>query len=297
MGVNMMDAIIATKCAPLVFPVGLHALPVIDYMKYLPRYNGEGDVINEEYLVSFYSFAYNFNIDYADVWMRLFVQSLDGEIRKWLWGLPPASIAGVEALDEAFITQWGDRRDYLYCIIEFRALKRKNGESILNFTKRFNNMYCRILYEIKPTESSSKITYANAFYVEFSLLLREIRSTTLLPMQEATIMVDSNILASDRLKTRSEKDKKKQREDTPSSSNPTTFDPKLDEMTKTLKYLTSEIAKLKWESKQPNKAFQEARNINPDQFRRPNDAPLIVERERRNVDDQRVVLPFQNNHI
>jgi hypothetical protein len=33
------------------------------------------------------------------------VQSLDGEIRKWLWGLPPASIADIEALDESFIKQ------------------------------------------------------------------------------------------------------------------------------------------------------------------------------------------------
>jgi hypothetical protein len=297
MAANRMNAIIAARYAPLVLPVGLHALPTTYYMKYLPRYNGEGDVTAEEHLVSFYSFADNFNIDYADVWMRLFVQSLDGEVRKWFWGLPPASIADIEALDEAFIKQWGDRRDYLYYITEFGALKRKNGESILDFTKRFNKMYGRIPDEIKPTEASAKITYANAFDAEFSLLLRERRSTTLLSMQEATIEVESNILASDRLKTRSDKDKKKQREDSPASSNSATSDPKLDEMTKTLKDLTSEIAKLKWESKQPNMAFQGAGNRNPNQFRRPNDAPQIMQRERRNVDDQRVVPPFQDNQI
>jgi hypothetical protein len=68
-------------------------------------------------------------------------------------------------------------------------------------------------------------------------------------------------------------------------------------MTKTLKDLTSEIAKLKWESKQPNITFQGAGNRNQNQFRRPNDAPQVMQRERRNVDDQRVVPPFQNNHI
>jgi hypothetical protein len=160
---NRMNAIIVARYAPLVFPVGLHALPATDYMKYLPRYNGEGDVTAEEHLVAFYNFADNFNIDYADVWMRLFVQSLDGEVRKWFWGLPPASIADIDALDEAFIKQWGDRRDYLYYITEFGALKRKNGESISDFTKRFNKMYGRIPDEIKPTEASAKITYANAF--------------------------------------------------------------------------------------------------------------------------------------
>jgi hypothetical protein len=53
MVVNMIDAIIASRYAPLVFPVGLHALPTTYYMKYLPRYNGEGDVTTEEHLVSF----------------------------------------------------------------------------------------------------------------------------------------------------------------------------------------------------------------------------------------------------
>ena len=66
-------------------------------------------------------------------------------------------------------------------------------------------------------------------------------------------------------------------------------------MTKTLKDLTSKIDKLKWESKQPNRAFQGAVNRNPNQFRRPNDSPQIMQRERRNVDDQRVVPPFQKN--
>ena len=111
-------------------------------------------------------------------------------------------------------------------------------------------------------------------------------------MQEEAIEVESNILASIRLKNRSDKDKKKQREYSPASSNSTTYDPKLDEMTKILKDMTSEIAKIKWESKQPNKSFQGDGNRNPTQFRRPNDAPQIMQRERRNDDDQRVVPPF-----
>jgi hypothetical protein len=196
-------------------------------------------------LVSFYTFTNNFNIDYEDVWMMLFVQSLDGELGKWFWDLPPAFITDIDALDEAFINQWGDRRDYLHYITEFGALKRNNGESISDFTKRFNNMYGRIPYDIKPTKSSTKITYANAFDAKFPLLLRERRSTTSFSMQEAAIEVDSNILASYRLKTRSDKDKKKHREDSPASYKPATSDPKIDEMTKTLKDLTSEIDKIK----------------------------------------------------
>jgi hypothetical protein len=121
-------------------------------------------------------------------------------------------------------------------------------------------------------KTSTKITFANAFDAEFSLLLRERRSTTLLSMQEAALEVESNILASEKLKTKSDRDKKKQREELPSSSNPTESDPKLDEMTRTLKALTSEIAKLKWEAKQPNIPYQDVANKNTNQFRRPNNS-------------------------
>jgi hypothetical protein len=78
----------------------------------------------------------------------------------------------------------------LYYITEFGALKRKSGESVSDFTKRFNKMYTKIPDEIKPTETSAKITFVNAFDVEFSLLLRERRSATLSLMQEAVIEVE-----------------------------------------------------------------------------------------------------------
>jgi hypothetical protein len=73
MVINSMDAIITIRYALLLLHVGLHALPTTYYMKYLPRYNGEGDVRAEEHMIAFYVFVDNFNIDYTYVWMRLFV--------------------------------------------------------------------------------------------------------------------------------------------------------------------------------------------------------------------------------
>ena len=40
--------------------------------------------------------------------------------------------------------QWGDTKDYLYYITEFGALKRKQGETITDFTKCFNKMCSKI---------------------------------------------------------------------------------------------------------------------------------------------------------
>ena len=61
-------------------------------------------------------------------------------------------------------------------------------------------MYGRIPAEIKPSKTLAKLTYTNAFDHEFSLHLRERRPVTLLNMQEATLEVESNILAYNRLK-------------------------------------------------------------------------------------------------
>ena len=109
-------------------------------------------------------------------------------------------MVGIEALDDVFLKHWGERRDHLYYITKFSNLKRENGESVSNFTKRFNNMYSKIPTEIKPTGTSAMITYANAFDSNFYLLLRERRYASLSLMHDAALEVESNILASQKVK-------------------------------------------------------------------------------------------------
>jgi hypothetical protein len=75
------------------------------------------------------------------------------------------------------------------------------------------------------------------------------------------------------------------------------LDSKIDEMAKMLKTLTSEMARLKMETKQPSKPTQEGGYKNPNQFRRSNNVPQIFPKERRNQEDQRVLPPLQNNAV
>ena len=82
----------------------------------------------------------------------------------------------------------------MYYMKEFGSLKRTEGESVPDLSKRFNKMYNRIPAEIKPLEASAKITYSSAFDPNFCLLLRERRATTLALMQDAAVEVESNIL-------------------------------------------------------------------------------------------------------
>ena len=118
--------------------------------------------------------------------MRVFVQSLDGEARKWFRELSLGSIDDIEALDEAFLKHWGDKKDFLYYHIEFGNLKRENGESLSDFNKTFNRIYSKIPAEVKPTPNSAKLAYASAFDSDFCLLLREIRCATLAENEDKT---------------------------------------------------------------------------------------------------------------
>jgi len=101
-------------------------------------------------------------------------------------------------------------------------------------------MYNKIPAEVKPTTTSAKLTYASAFNSDFCLLLRERRCATLADMQDVALEVESNIMATEKLK--GNVDGRRQRGESSSSS-----DPKIDKMTKMIESLASEIFKLKVE--------------------------------------------------
>jgi hypothetical protein len=293
---NRMDAIVAARYAPLVLPHPMNPLPAGDYLKYMPKFTGEGDITAEEHLAAFYSYADNLNIENEDVWMRVFVQSLDGEVRKWFRGLAPGSIARIKALDSAFLRQWGDRKDFMYYMTEFGSLKKMDGESVSDFSKRFNKMYNKIPAEIKPSEASAKISYASVFGPDFCLLLRERRASSLAQMQDAAIEVESNVLAANRLRNKANANRRKGRSEA-STSRSSVPHPQVNELTKMVKSLSTEMERMKVEGRQAYKGQQNAEKKGG--FRRPNNiTPPTMQRERgRDREDQKIQAPFQNNFV
>jgi hypothetical protein len=100
---TIMEAIIAARYTPLLLPQPLNARPTNGYLKQLPMFTSEGDIVAEEHLEAFYNFTDDHVIMHADVWMRIFIHSLEGKARKWFKTLAPRSIDGIEALDNAFL--------------------------------------------------------------------------------------------------------------------------------------------------------------------------------------------------
>lgn len=92
-------------------PQPLSAMPQ-DYLKHIPRFNGEDDNTTQSHIETFSAFAKNINVEHLDVAMKLFVQSLDGEARKWFKSLPDASITTWEKFENSFTQKWGEKRNH-----------------------------------------------------------------------------------------------------------------------------------------------------------------------------------------
>jgi len=184
----------------------------------------------------------------------------------------------------------------MYSMVELGYFKKMEGESVSDFSKRFNKMYNKIPAEIKPIEASAKISYASAFNPDFCLLLRERRATSLDQMKYVAIEVESNVLAADRLRSNTDADRRKGRFEASTSGSPLPH-PQVDELTRMVKSLSTEMERMRVEGREAYKGPLNAEKKGG--FRRPNNFnPTNVQREKgRDREDQKIQTPFQNNFV
>jgi hypothetical protein len=165
---------VAPRYAPLVLPVPLNDLPE-NYIKKLPKFTGEGDLTAVEHINFFDQFVDIIGIEHEDVYSRLLVKTFEGQVQNWFRSLPATSILSYDALEDAFLRQWGERKGHLYYLTEFGSLRKKNSETIREFIQRFNKLYNKIPGQVKPSQPVAKVTFAGDFETDFKLLLRERR--------------------------------------------------------------------------------------------------------------------------
>jgi hypothetical protein len=126
----------------------------------------------------------------------------------------------------------------LYYLTESEDLRKKNLESVLEFIQRFNKLYHKIPVDVKPSQPTTKVTFTGDFKPDFSLLLRERRSVDLTRMQYNAIKIESNMMASGKMKTKVEtgnKDTKRFREQAGTSESGKSAEDKMDDMAKIIK--------------------------------------------------------------
>ena len=141
--------------------------------------DGEGNVTTKYHVGKFDDFIDLEEVDYEDVKMRLFAQSLSGEAKKWYKDLPAGSIPNFAGFQTIFLEIWDDYQSPLQVLYKYNNLKKGGFDSFHEFSSRFMRAYNSIPNDIKPSPGASKLHYAEAFDNDFSLLLRERKQVTL----------------------------------------------------------------------------------------------------------------------
>ena len=173
---------------PLVLPTQLHDLP-LGYFQRIKTYDVEGDFSAQQHLVGISDFYDSEEINHEDVRMRVFSQSLYGEVKEWFKGLPAGSIHNFQEFGSIFLGKWERKKNSLHLLTQYNSLRRGPNESVHDFSSRFKKTYNAILADVNPASGVSKLHYADAFSSEFTLLLRERGFVTLDDMIEDAIEV------------------------------------------------------------------------------------------------------------
>jgi hypothetical protein len=258
---------VAARYTPLVLLVPLHDLPK-NYTKKLPKFTGEGDLTATEHINFFDQFVDILCLEHDDVYSHLFVQTFEGQVKNWLRSMPPGSIISYDELEDLFIKQWGERKYHLYYLTEFGSLKKKGSETVMEFIQRFNKLYNKIPVEVKPSQPIAKVTFTGAFEPNFSLPLRERRGADLTQMQDDVVEIESNMMASVKLKTKIDtgnRETRRLREQAGPSGSGRSSDDKMDDMTRIIKEISNKISRMELDQSKSNQFVKREfkRNPNP----------------------------------
>ena len=246
-------------------------------------FDGEGDVTAKQHVAKFEDFIDLEEVDYPDVKLWLFAQSLSGEAKKWFKDLPNGSIANFQVFQNAFLDRWDDKQNPLQLLSQYNGLKKGGFESVHEFSSRFMRVYNSILEDIKPSATAAKLHYAGAFDNDFAFSLRERKSVSLATMFTDALEVEANMMASGKMKQR-DIDRRKTREENMPSTSSSATDIKFEMMLKTMEKL---MDRLIVDNRSFNREQADPQIRNPN-FRRPNPPmpPQNRQRDMRNPRNQ-----------
>jgi hypothetical protein len=151
----------AARFTPLSFPLTtqLHDLPQ-NYNHRIKLYDAKGNASAEKHLDWFNDFFDLEEVDHEDAKMRLFTQSLSGEVIKWFKSLPAASILDFVSFETPFLARWGDKKNPLQLLTQCNNIKISPNEMVQEFLTRFMKVYNSIPTEVKPPPGASQLRYA-----------------------------------------------------------------------------------------------------------------------------------------
>ena len=148
---------------PLILPPIFQALPT-NLANKLPRFDGESSKVTiEEHIQNLENLLHLYEIEEDDVRIRMFALSLQGKIKIWFKEFLAASIINFHQFIQVFLDRWVIMGNEVLIIEEYESLKIKPGETLQNFSARFNKVYNAIPAKIKPSLGWDLLHYPSTF--------------------------------------------------------------------------------------------------------------------------------------
>jgi len=113
----------ANHYAPLQLLANPGAMPQ-DYQSKITYFDGTGSYTTQQHTKKMQDYFENYEIDDDDVRMKIFVQSLTGDVRIWFRALPANAIANPDALYQSFLNRWEKKKDPLHILLEYDTIRR-----------------------------------------------------------------------------------------------------------------------------------------------------------------------------
>lgn len=108
------------------------------------------------------------DIDESDVQMRLFDQTLTGDVKKWFKALPANHIVDLGVFHRLFIDRWERNKNPLQILSEYDNIRRDPNDSVQDYYTRFNSIYNVIFANIKPSPGLALIKFPDGFVTDMS---------------------------------------------------------------------------------------------------------------------------------
>jgi hypothetical protein len=102
-----------------------HALPTTNYVKKLPKFQGNNIVNAQEHIDQFLKVCDDEGVEHEDVAMKMFVLTLEGEACSWYKSLQDNTIVGLTPFFDKFLERWGDKHDTSFYLETLLILIRK----------------------------------------------------------------------------------------------------------------------------------------------------------------------------
>ena len=268
----------ANRYAPLQLPANAAALPQ-DYQNKISYFDSTGPFTAIQHAKRMQDHFENYEIDDDSVRMRIFVQSLTGDVRTWFRSLIVNTITTPDELYQAFSNRWEKKKDPLHILTEYDTIKRGPQETVLEYCARFNNVYNAIPQNLRPPPDLALIKFPDTFDADMAYQLRERAPASLSDMQNIAVSVEANLIAK-RNRARAERR-------TTFKEEPSSLEQKLDAIIKGMDKLGDRVEtierKSSWEGQTSN-----LRNQNFRKNQNPNAGRTDL--------DQHVRPPFQENY-